>query len=159
MKKLISILIIVTCAFAAIAQDKVVDIPVKTGFTWGTYVEYAGTAADTITSNQDSIDYVFEVKTPNYIKKVALFAQLDTIAGDDTITVQLLGSDFEDATIAEVIAAATVNLDGATTKLIFDDYSAGADELSFRYYTYRVLRTGTGDGVELNNLEFKIYTD
>lgn len=160
MKKLLSILLLLICGIVLMAQDKTVDINIKSGFNWGTYVSYNATAADTLTANQDTIDFRFQYQGADYINKIAFKVGLDTIAGADTLSISLLGYDFlDDTTPDATIAAATTNLASATDVIKSDDYSAGADEYSFRYYTVRLIRTGVGEGIKVEDLEFKLYTD
>lgn len=162
MKKLLSFLIVILFAVVAIAQERTVDIPIKTGLNkWGTYITYDGVAADTLkATNQDTIDYRFQYQGAEFVKKIAFKVGLDTIAGADTLTISLLGYDFlDDGTADATIAAATTNLASGTDVIISDDYSGGADEFSFRYYVVRLIRTGTGDGIKVDDLEFKLYTD
>ena len=157
MKKVISILISILFAVVAIAQDKTIAIPIKSGVSnWGTYVDYD--TADTLTSNQDTVDFKLEYRMHDRVEKVAYTFALDTIAGADTLTVQLLGYDFaNDGTAATVIAAETVNLASATHYVKSYDYATAAKELSYRFYRVRLIRTGTGDGVDINSFEFKLY--
>jgi hypothetical protein len=157
MKKLVSILITVLFAVVAIAQDKTIEIPIKSGVSnWGTYADY--TTVDTLTSNQDTIDFELEYRMHDRVEKVAYTFALDTIAGADTLSIQLLGYDFEnDGTATTLIAADTVNLASASNYVKSYDYATAAKELSYRFYVVRVIRIGTGDGVDLDSFEFKIY--
>lgn len=158
MKKLLSILITLLFAIVAIAQDKTVEIPIKTGVNnWGTYVAYDADG-DTLTTNQDSIDYKFEYRRHEYVNKIAYVFSLDTIAGADTLSIQLLGYDFaDDATATTIIAADTVNLASATNYVKSYDYATLAKELSYRFYTVRLIKIGAGDGVKVDEIEFKAY--
>ena len=156
MKKLL-FLISLIFALQGFAQDKTENHELKDG---ATYIYISVTGEDTLTSNQDTIDYVIKYQTKEYINKVALHVGVDTIAGADTLTVELLGYDFlEDATANTIIAAATTNLASTAEIILTDDYSAAADEFSFRYYAIRIIRTGEGEGVNINEIEFKLYTE
>jgi len=137
------------------AQDRTVSLNAMGAYD--TYDSYTAVAADTLTANQDTLDVKFYYQG-NYANKIAFKIKLDTIAGADTLTTSVLGYDFADDTGADAtIAAATTNLAGETSVIISDDYSGGADEFSWRYYVVRLIRTGTGSGIKLEEIEFKVY--
>lgn len=155
MKGLLSILLLVF-SVTLFAQDRTVDLTPMGAHD--TYVKYTGVAADTLTSNQDTLDIEFEYRG-DYVYKVAALSEIDTIAGADTLTVELLGYDFEDdATAATLVAASTVNAaEDGEIEILVDDYEAAAAELSFRRYVLRYIRTGTGGGLEIKKAELKLY--
>lgn len=160
MKKFLALFVTVLFAFVAFAQDKTIDINIKSGFNWGTYVVYNASAADTLTANQDTLDFRFHYQKDVYVKKIAVLAQLDTIAGADTLSIQVLGYDFlDDGTPDVTIAAATTNLASLANVVLSDDYATAADEFSYRYFTVRMIRLGIGKGIKVKELELKVYTD
>jgi len=159
MKKFIVFFITaLVCAFT-VAQERTVTLSALKSNVY--YTEYNGKAADTITAtNQDTIDYLIKYANPEYVLKVALKVGVDTIAGADTLTVQLLGYDFLDDTSANtIIAASTTNLASTADIVLADDYMSGADEFSFRYYRIRLIRIGSGSGIKVRDVEFKTYVE
>lgn len=156
MKKLILFLSVVLVALSISAQDKVTSKDLKAGQD---YWNFNLSASDTLTANMDTVD--FKIKyVGNYVKKVALHIQADTIAGADTISVQLLGYDFaDDASANVIIAADTTNVASSSNIILTDDYFSAADEFSFRYYVIRIIKIGLGDGVRFRTVEFKAYQD
>ena len=84
----------------------------------------------------------------------------DTIDGADTIEVSLLGYDFAgDATPDVIIAKDTLELAGQVIVIKTDDYSAAADEFSYRFYVIRIIHKGVGEGTKVEAVEFKTYVD
>lgn len=155
--KNILLILLTLFAFQGFAQDKTENISLKLN---STYVNVKLTAEDTLTSNLDTADYKIKYWSDGYIKKVSLHIGADTIAGADTISVQLLGYDFEDDAAANtIIAADTTNVASSSDIILSDDYFDAADEFSFRYYTIRIIRIGEGEGLLLNQIEFKVYTE
>lgn len=156
MKRLIIILLI-AFGFSSFAQDRTVTLnPLRINET---YQKYTAVSADTINSNQDTLDFKFTYRG-DYLNKIAFAAKLDTVAGRDTITMEVLGYDFAiDATADATIAAATVDVQADDTpSILVTDNAGGTDEVSFRYYTVRFIRTGsTNEGIKLEQLEFKGY--
>lgn len=156
MKRILILSLLVVFSLTLFAQDK--EIVLKPMGNYDTYISYTGKVADTLTVNQDTVDVRIEYRG-NYVNKIAILSKFDIVDGADTLTVQLLGYDFEDdATAATVFSATTVNV-GAnnTVSILSDDYSGGAVELSFRHYILRYIRTGVGNGVKIKKAEFKVY--
>ena len=184
MKKILSILIILLFAIVAIAQDKAVEIPIKTGISnWGTYVAY--TANDELKGTVDTIDYHFIYRRHEMVKKISGLMQLDTIAGRDTITYQLHGRDFANSTWTTLINATTLDLQASGYQAFGTAYSMvipahnipfnnptaeTADTLyvpavtvepltkSYREYRLRLIRTGVVStaGVKVGTIELKV---
>ena len=183
MKKLFSILITLLIAIATIAQDKTVEIPIKTGISnWGTYVSH--TANDELKGTVDTIDYHFIYRRHEMVKKISGLMQLDTIAGRDTITYQLHGRDFANSAWTSLINATTLDLQasgyqafGTAYSMVipahnvpFKEESEAADTLyvpavtvapltkSYREYRLRLIRTGVVStaGVKVGTIELKL---
>lgn len=101
MKKYIAILFLMLMVFVSYSTDRTLpssgtkllqaDDTKSNSITWS----YTGVAADTITSNQDSIVYNVTLNKSwpaNYYIKVGL----DTIAGADTVKININGRMFDD---------------------------------------------------------------
>lgn len=186
MKKLFLFAIgIVILAFAcnepANAQDRTVTKLMSIGET---YYLYNGVAADTLTANQDSIDFVLAYRGHDYVQKIAVKIKYDLRSTADTaVNLGLSGAEFSDhTTYTTIIAAADGNDINAnnTVDVITSDpytveaaYTFGADSItaahnhtpfdkSYRYYRLRLIYTGAsggGTGVSIDDIEFKFYTD
>lgn len=187
MKKIILFLVLTAIAFAcgnpsAYSQERTISKTMTNGVY---YYKYTGVAADTLTStNQDTIDFVLQYQSPQYVKKIAVKTKFDTIAGaDTTVAISVFGKEFsDDATYVEVIPStlsAAVSADGIVKVLTSDPYTVeaaytfGADSVtaahnhtpfdkSYRYYRVRYIIQGndaTGTGIEIDEIEFKIYTE
>lgn len=156
MKKIILFIAMLLCALSISAQDKTVLGAVRAGET---YFNVQVGASDTITAALDTTDYKFKYLGDGNIMKVAVHAEFDKRTSNDTVSVQLLGYDFLDDTSANAIITATASnvTANSTDLIIFDDYQAGADEFAFKYYVVRIIRTGTGGGVKVKELELKLY--
>ena len=149
-------LLLTLFAFQGFAQDKTVPVSIEGA---GSYISIDVSASDTITTNLDTVDYKIKY-IGNYVKKLSLHLDVDTISGADTVSIELLGYDFaDDATGNVIIAADTTNVASTANIVLSDDYFLAADELSFRYYAVRVRHLGVGEGVLINKIEFKVYTD
>lgn len=127
----------------------------------GTYI-YSNVFSSTLDivkrTTNDTLDVKIKNTNPNYVSKIALHLQVDTIDGTDTVSVQLLGYDFSDDPTGNVIIAAdTTRVVSSSEIILFDDYQAAADEFSFRYYVVRVRHLGLGLGCRLKEVEFKLY--
>jgi len=155
MKKVLLFLPMALLCLGLSAQDKTVTRELKTGES---YISVALTAADTITSAMDSVDYRIKY-VGGYVNKVTVHAELDKRTTTDSVTVALLGYDcLDDATGDVIIAATVISVTGSSIDLVLtDDYASAADEFSFRYYRIRIIRTGHGGGVVLKELELKLY--
>ena len=82
MKKYFAFLAIVLFAVAAMAQERTVNIGLKTGVF---YIHHASTADTLVETNQDTIDFVFENQNREAIEKLIFSASIGTIAGNDSI--------------------------------------------------------------------------
>lgn len=160
MKRIILFLCTVLFSIVSIAQERTVTLSALKGGVY--YTDYSGVAADICKkTTNDTTDYIIKYANPEYIKKVALTLKADTIAGADTLSVQLLGLDFlTDGTADVIIGAATTNLASTAQIVLTDDYFSAADEFSFRYYKIRVIHLGVATGgIRLSNFEFKVYIE
>lgn len=157
MKKLI-LLLSVLLSVSVIAQDKTINLKALNDTWYST--KSSSTFVDTLTSNQDTLDISVGYYNKEYVKKVGFSLLTDTIAGADTISVELLGYDFSgDATADVIIAKDTLELGGLVQTIKTDDYYAGADEFSYRFYTIRLIKVGVGDGIKVKEIQFKTYVD
>lgn len=120
MKKFITLLMLIFVAFISIAQirtiqsDKVLrtDVNESASITWS----YTGVAADTLTTNQDTLLYNITVNKAvpmNYYIKIGL----DTIAGvDTTCVININGRMFDDEswTLIETVTTSVISAETNT---------------------------------------------
>ena len=123
MKRAILILIMAVFAIGLQAQERTVERLIK-----GTYKNYTGAAADTLTlTNQDTIDVVFEYNGPGYVYKLSVKSRFDVIAGaDTTVAVSVFGKEFEDdETYVQIIASTLTSAIAAnnTVQVLSSDYT------------------------------------
>jgi hypothetical protein len=158
MKKILLIIAFLGLIFSSYAQEKTISKTLPDG---STYLDYIGVSSDTLmTTNQDTIDFKVKYQSAEYVKKIAVHIEIDTIAGLDTVSVQVLGYDFyADGTSNEIIAASTTNVTSTSDIIISDDYMSAADEFSFRFYVIRIIKIGVGGGLIIKEIELKIYTE
>jgi hypothetical protein len=94
MKKLILFLIMFALTFAMFAQDRTLStrkVPSK-----DTYVSYTGVAADTLTTNQDSIRFPYFINK-SYPMSWVINTTFDTInGGNATVVINVYGKVFSD---------------------------------------------------------------
>lgn len=158
MKKLIGLIAICLIGLATFAQERTISKEIPTDGTYLNVSSFSSTLDIVKATTNDTLDVKIKNTNHNYVSKVALHLQLDTIDGTDTVSVQLLGYDFlDDASANVIIAADTTRVTSSSEIILFDDYQAGADELSFRYYVIRIRHLGTGLGCRLKEVEFKLY--
>lgn len=200
-----TLLITLFVALGVFAQERTVT---KTLGDGKYYYKYTGTAADTLKlTNQDTIDFVFVYTEVEFVKKIAIHIEMDTIGGaDSVVNFSLYGKEFEDdGTYVQIIAAANSSAVASTLHhIITSDYTETtasylsavpnfnalqdtatfstypADSIKFkafnitnaaqtvtpldktyRYYRLRAIYPGdyTGDGIEIQKVEFKVYID
>ena len=123
MKRAILILIMAVFAIGLQAQERTVERLIK-----GTYKNYTGAAADTlISTNQDTIDVVFEYNGPGYVNKLSVKSRFDVISGaDTTVAVSVFGKEFEDdETYIQIIASTLTSAIAAdnTVQVLSSDYT------------------------------------
>jgi len=172
MKKLITILGLVFFAVVAMAQDRTVPIELANGYTrW----DYVGTSADTVGEvDHNIIDFRMTYKSPEAIEKIDVFFQADTVAGNDSIYVQLLGMKELTGAATTLIASTGVLLNASNeiTELTLyqtettDTSATGAItkitplDLSFQHYILRVTQDSNDDydgGAKFDYVRMKLY--
>ena len=163
------------------AQDRETEKPLQSGHA---YYSFNINAADTLTSNQDTVDFVLINRNIGLVKRVAILSQFDTIAGADTsVSITVAAKEFEGDTYAEFISTVLDTVAEASSILMkseistiaflapYTNVAAGTvDTLhyqpiikfnnSYRYYRVRYIYSGedyTGEGIKIDALEFKFY--
>jgi hypothetical protein len=125
MKKVISLISLVLFAVVAMAQDKTVNI-ISQDYTSHYRLHNAG-VSDTLTANQDTVDYVVRYTGAELIKKVSVKLRYDVISGaDTTVNVSVFGKEFEeDGTYVQIIGATTSSAVAAnnTVQILASDYT------------------------------------
>lgn len=111
MKKLLTLLFIGLISFTVYSQERTVTKDVRPDRT---YYKYTGVAADTlISTNQDTIDLVFQIELKERITKIAVKSRFDVVSGaDTTVAISVDGKIFSDDSYTSVIAS---TLSGAVT--------------------------------------------
>jgi hypothetical protein len=160
MKKLIALLFLFALSATMMAQERTVNVDIKSGFTWGTYVEYTGVAADTLKeTNQDSISYQFLYRLNEAIDKIAFTIVADTLAGNDSIYYTLNGyNDPLGAATAIKTAGALFNSIGDILEISVTD--TDSTDISYRIYELLMVQDGNNDydgGAEVQNINLKIH--
>ncbi len=165
MKKLLSILISLFFVFALIAQDRTVDLgalradpTAKNSLTW----DYSGVAADTLTANQDTIQFVKNVNK-SFPYGYYFRATVDTIAGAVTlISVETYGRMFDSQSWTQIDSTATA-VAGKTNIVIesfTDSTSMFRNSLDAHWkqimLEFQLTTVGTGKGVKIDNIDFLI---
>lgn len=170
MKKLITILGLVFFAVVAMAQDRTVSTSLANGYTrW----DYVGTSADTVGEvDHNIIDFRMTYKSPEAIEKIDVFFQADTVAGNDSIYVQLLGMKELTGAATTLIASTGVLLNASneiTELTLYQTISSDTVgsaiiatplDLSFQHYILRVTQDGNDDydgGAKFDYVRMKLY--
>ena len=172
MKKLIIFIGLVLFAFVAMAQERTVSLILNNGQTrW----DYTGTARDTLKeNNQDTIDFRMAYKSPKAIEKIDIFFQADTLAGNDSIYVSLLGKKELTGAATTLIASTGVLLNASNeiNELTLyqtettDTSATGAVtkitplDLSYQYYILRMIQDGNNEydgGAKIDYVRMKLY--
>ena len=169
MKKFVNTFIIVLLAVVAMAQERTVTKYLGSDTRW----DYNGTAADTLKeTNQDTIDFRVEYRGMEAIEKFDIFMQLDTLAGNDSIYVSVLGyKDLSGAAttlvsstgvlinelneVKELTLYQTVSADTVSSAIIHTPV-----DLSYRYYILRCIQDSNNDydgGAKFDYVRFKFY--
>ena len=155
MKKLFAILFLFAITVTMMAQERTVNVDIKSGFTWGTYVSYTGVAADTlIETNQDFILYKFLYRKDEAIDKLAFTIVDDSLAGNDSIYYYLNG--YNDASGASTL----INQTGEVLELSVTD--TDLTDISCRYYGLLLIQDDNNlydGGDKIQNVNLKIYTN
>ena len=158
MKKFILLLISMIAFVSLQAQERTLSKTISSGGTYMYFDEFSSTLDVVKATTNDTLDFKIKYEGAGYVSKVSAHIQLDTIDNKDTVSVQLLGYDYLDDTSANVIISPSTSIINSTLEIgLVDDYMSGADELSFRYYVIRIIRTGKGNGCRLKETELKLY--
>ena len=154
MKKLFAILFLFAITAIMMAQERTVNVDIKSGFTWGTYVSYTGVAVDTlIETNQDFILYKFLYRKDEAIDKLAFTIVDDSLAENDSIYYYLNG--YNDASGASTL----INQTGEVLELSVTD--TDLTDISCRYYGLLLIQDDNNlydGGDKIQNVNLKIYT-
>jgi len=161
MKKLLGLLFLFAFTISAMAQERTVDVDIKSGFTWGTYVSYTGLAPDTLKeTNQDSISYQFLYRLNEAIDKIAFTVVADTLAGNDSIYYTLNG--YNDALGAATLIKTAGALFNATADVLeISVTDTDSTDISYRIYELLLIQDGNNDydgGAEIETINLKIHT-
>lgn len=169
MKRLICLLTLTLLTVIAMAQERTVTKNIGSDTRW----DYTGTSADTlIETNQDTIDFRIEYRGAESIEKLDIFTQWDSLAGNDSIYVSVLGyKDLSGAAttliartgvlinksnlVKELTLYQTVQADSTATAIKYTPV-----DLSYRYYLIRCIQDDNNDydgGAKLDYFRFKIY--
>jgi len=123
MKKILLIIGLFAFILQGFSQETTVSITMKNGVY---YYEYK-TDVDLVKTTNDTVDYVFQYQSPEFVKKVAIQIEMDTgdvPVGAENIAWSLFGKEFEnDDTWVEIIAStnsADVTSDGIQLTLTSD---------------------------------------
>lgn len=170
MKKYLILLGLIFVAFISYSQERTVSKLLANGETrW----DYKGTAADTLKkTNQDTIDFRMEYRSPTAIEKIDIFFQADTIDGNDSIYVSLLGKKELTGAATTLIASTGVLLNASneiTELTLYQTVSsdtvgsaiiATPVDLSYKYYILRMIQDGNTDydgGADIDYVRMKLY--
>jgi len=170
MKKLIIFIGLVLFAFVAMAQERTVSITLANGQTrW----DYTGTARDTLKEkNQDTIDFRMAYKSPEAIEKIDIFFQADTLAGNDSIYVSLLGKKELTGAATTLIASTGVLLNASneineltlyqtvSSDTVGSAIIATPVDISYQYYILRMIQDDNNDydgGAKIDYVRMKLY--
>lgn len=166
------------------AQERTVTITADPG---NTYLKYTGTSSDVlIPTTRDTIDFWFYFRVDQYVEKIAVKLRYDMrTTADTTVSTSVFGKEFyDDGTPVSIIAAtvsSAVTANNVVQVLAQDPYiveaaymtDVGANDSTntahnhtpfdfcYRYYRVRCILVGndaTGTGVNVDEIEFKLYT-
>jgi hypothetical protein len=145
MRKYFTLLAIVLFAVVAMAQERTVDIPMKTGVF---YIQHASKADTLIETNQDTIDFVFENQNREAIEKLIFSASIDTIAGNDSISYVVTGFNNPGATETSITTGGLLidqnNELVEISKWYWTNDTTYVD-LNYRFYRLRVIQLANND--------------
>lgn len=165
MKKLLSILFCLFSTVVLIAQDRTKDLgTLKADFTRSNSItwDYTGGSVDSLTSNQDTIQYVVNL---NKFDPVGYYinATLDTIAGAVTlVSVETYGRMFDGQAWTQIDSVASI-VSGETDITIesfTDSTSMFQNTLDAHYkqlmLEFQLTTAGGGKGVNIEKIDFLI---
>lgn len=165
MKKLLSILFCLFFTVVLIAQDRTVDLgalradpTAKNSLTW----DYSGVAADTLTSNQDTIQFIKNVNK-SFPYGYYFSADVDTIAGAVTlVSVETYGRMFEgqawtqiDSVASSVPGDTTITIESFTdsTSMFTNTLDAHWKQIMLEF---KLTTVGSGKGINIDKIDFLI---
>lgn len=170
MKKYLILLGLIFVASISYSQERTVTKALGLNETrWN----YKGTAADTLKkTNQDTIDFRLTYKSPVAVEKIDIFIQADSIAGNDSIYVSLLGK--KEPTGAETTLIASTGMlinqlneikeltvyQTVSSDTVGNSIIATPVDLSFQEYILRAIQDGNNDydgGAKFDYIRFKLY--
>lgn len=170
MKKYLILLGLIFVAFISYSQERTV---IKALGLNETRWNYTGTAADTLKeTNQDTIDFSLTYKSPVAIEKIDVFFQADTLAGNDSVYVSLLGKKELTGTATTLIASTGVLFNASneineltlyqtvSSDTVGSAIIATPVDLSYQYYILRMIQDGNDDydgGAKIDYVRFKLY--
>lgn len=167
MKKILLFIMIIALGIGLQAQERTVNSSKTTMKTDVTYRLYNGVTADTlIITNQDTIDYVFNNYNRNAIEKISIGMQLDTLAGNDSISYSLIGyNNIDDDGLVvgsgTSIATGEFLVNELDEHIEISDYVSGVtDDTSFRHYVLRLIQNDNASydgGASIDWIKFKLY--
>jgi len=139
MKKIILFIGLLAFMFACDGGAKAQDVTrnaskvYKNGYS---YAKYTGVAIDTLTTVQDTIDIVFNMRVSNgaMVKRVTVGTVLDLRAGTDTVVaVSVWGEDFDSDTHTANAVIASTNTAAITASNTFDVFETALTEVTAQY--------------------------
>jgi len=172
MKKLLVIFSMVLFAVVAMAQERTVTKQLANVETRWDYTPKTISADTLRKTNQDTIDYRMEYRSPVAIEKIDLFFQADTVAGNDSLYVSLIGMKELTGAATTLIAPSGVLLNAlneitelSVYQTISSDTVGSAIvatplDLSYRYYILRIIQDGNNDydgGANIDYVRMKLY--
>jgi hypothetical protein len=145
MKKFIFIAIaMIAFTITSFAQDREVSKSLGNGIS---YYKYTGVAADTLTSNQDTIDLTFSVALNGNISRIAVKTRFDLRAGaDTTVSIGVYGKDFTDDGLNTVVAPVVTSAIAANNTVVITESAKTSTIASYTSTTaaFKILSDTTG---------------
>lgn len=153
MKKFIAF--IVMSLVVCIASAQVRTATTKVTNPGDTYVTYTGVAADTLTSNLDSIQFPIRMNHIDRVVKVSFCGQFSKRSGNDTsVNITLYGRTFADDSWTRITSTYSANVTTSTT-FISASYGTGVMYREFRL-NFRIAGMKS-TGVKINYWQLKIF--
>jgi len=155
MKKIIFIISIITFALTSFAQDKEISKSLGNEIS---YYKYTGVAADTLTSNQDTIDVTFAVLLSGNISRVAVKSRFDLVAGaDTTVSIGIYGKDFTDDGLNTVVSPVVSSAITANNTIIITESARTSTIASYASTTAGYNSTTTAFTIKQDTAGYKYY--
>jgi len=140
MKRIFIIISLIAFAFFISCKDSggqdVTRNASKTYKNGYTYAKYTGVAIDSLTTVQDTIDIVFNMRVANgaLVKRVTVGTVLDLRAGTDTLcAVSVWGEDFDSDTHTGNAVIASTNTGQITASNTFDVFETAITSVTAEY--------------------------